>query len=327
MSLGPPLAALSETLQIDCVPGAMVFADGSQVVAIDPGSKRQIVVDELSHDDAERVVSELLRLGVLRQENHARTWKSVPGDGVEWVVTPSVAEALAAIEESVPVAFVTGGDALYLPAEQPEINDLLLERFLSTLSDPLPRYFLAVVSGDMELVFCRPTEGILGLLAAGLPSTHGAACYRPPAAWESDAGTPLTGRLRPAINITVTAHGALKVASARSAPRLSSVSSPAMFGGAVSVSTEDAELRAVAEAYERHVAGIVPRDLVFRACGGEREDCISPDRFVKYNEEQHSRFLDLYPYRPDEPRVWAKAMFATGEPCAVLAPFSAPFEG
>jgi hypothetical protein len=318
MSLGSQLTAVAQALDIEAAPGVMVFARSSQVVAADPVGQRHIVLDDLIQDDVDRVILELEQRGVLRHASPAGGWAKQHSDGTHWFVTSSIADAVTAIEKSMPVAFATGEDALYLPAGQPELSELLLDRFLATLADPLPGCFSAVASGEMELVFCRPVEGVLRLLAAGSPSVTGAACYRAPATWE-EVGTALTGRLRPATNVTVAERGRMKVVSARSAPRLRTASSPAMFGGAVSLSAADAEMRAVAEAYERHVAGIVPRDLVFRSCGSEREDCISPDLFVKYNDEQHSRFHDLCPYDPDGPRVWVRANFATGQPCAVLA--------
>ncbi len=90
--------------------------------------------------------------------------------------------------------------------------------------------------------------------------------------------------------------------------------------GSVGPDDEHTELRALAEAAERHVAGVVDRSNVTPAAMvdlGER--ALDPRRFVDYASWQYDAFAELQPFSPNERRLWVPVQDRDGAVFQMLA--------
>lgn len=91
-------------------------------------------------------------------------------------------------------------------------------------------------------------------------------------------------------------------------------------GGSVGPDAEHTELLALAEAAERHVAGVVDRSRLTPASMVELgERALDPRRFVDYARWQHEAFPELQPFSENERRLWASVHDRDGSTFQVLA--------
>jgi YcaO cyclodehydratase, ATP-ad Mg2+-binding len=90
--------------------------------------------------------------------------------------------------------------------------------------------------------------------------------------------------------------------------------------GSVGPDAGHTELRALAEAAERHVAGVVDRSHVTPAAMVELgERALDPRRFVDYAPWQHDAFAELQPFSANERRLWVPVQDRDGSIFQVLA--------
>lgn len=91
-------------------------------------------------------------------------------------------------------------------------------------------------------------------------------------------------------------------------------------GGSVGPDAGHTELRALAEAAERHVAGVVDRSHVTPAAMVELgERALDPRRFVDYAPWQYDAFAELQPFSASERRLWVPVQDRDGSVFQVLA--------
>jgi hypothetical protein len=90
--------------------------------------------------------------------------------------------------------------------------------------------------------------------------------------------------------------------------------------GSVGPDAGHTELRALAEAAERHVAGVVDRSHVTPAAMVELgEHALDPRSFVDYAPWQHDAFAELQPFSANERRLWVPVQDRDGSIFQVLA--------
>jgi ribosomal protein S12 methylthiotransferase accessory factor YcaO len=306
-----------DKLELATTPGSVLMAGGATIRAFSRSSSRLIQIEDVKSMDIPRIVHLLVDEGLL--ESPSRTSLKYftmpgarPGMAIEWHPW----ELLEVLKQHVSAAFVTNVAALLLPSTSGELEEraMLLERFLANLEDPVPQLYAALLFQGLSIVDCSPTEALWRALWGELPA--GCGVIDSGGAWHLRADV---GPLSPAREAHRQASRCACVHTAHVTKSITRLDDPTAVGSGIGCTDEEARGRAIGEAYERHLAGLVPSEMVFEACGAEIGNALDPNLFISYLPEQYRQFPELHPYSPNERRVWVRARALNGESCAILA--------
>jgi hypothetical protein len=183
-------------------------------------------------------------------------------------------------------------------------------------------------TGRRTVLAVTPTAGLAAFLTAAPPTRTTTAAIAASNAgiytWQDARSPALTGPFRPALTLTCRAVGTsppLWTAACDVAPAPAALDLPGRFTtGAAATARQDAELRAVAEAYERHAAGRIPRPALTAATFDDLGPAAADPRdIICYRAWQREMFGDLAPFDPGQRRLWIRLHTAAGQPRWALA--------
>lgn len=209
-------------------------------------------------------------------------------------------------------------------------SKLLILRFLAATTPQVGTALIGVVRDSSRLLSLAPTEGLAELLET-IPdrttrlSLFGTAKH----GWQTHDPAATTGPLSPAVGITVVRKRHQYVATTPVLPSPGAIGSSLMTAAGIRPTATEARLVAAAEAYERHVAGVIHAPDLLAGTLDELEGAEDPDTFISFTAWQRDAHRELTVFRPDEKRVWAASRAPCGSRRYVLAdlvfyPFGTP---
>ncbi len=314
-SLVVSLQQVLTELRVDAAEGCLLAAGEGQVYAVESLGNRLIQMGDVEVEDAGEIARILTKEGLL--DDHARydcDHQEVHTGQARKSVVWSLQDVFTRADNCLPVTLISTVAALYIPPREAAHGRILVDRFVANLSDPLPKIYAATLFDDFRIVALTPLMQIEESIESPPPNHPSVLDHR--GRWCKQGAV---GGLQPAVEAHVRRHKCAYVSTARAAKLLPRLDAPAMFGSGVGDSYAQAKAKAIGEAYERHLAGLVLNEMVFEARGADLPEAIHPDRFVSYLPEQFAAFPDLYPYDRDECRLWTRARRVDGSTCAVLA--------
>lgn len=315
-SFSGPLLAL---LHPDRVPWArgvsvgLMNSDGSTFTIVACSEERELRVEATggrSEEDAETLAVESIRR--LAAEGFLDSGLTTQGDHGVPTVELDLTRFMDRADGAEATLLSYAGRILGLPAELPTYERrLAVERFLCSgkgrvLAQNVLSGNAVIIASRAPADVDRPPSGLAVFAKGG---------------WSSvDLGGGL-GPLGTASSLRTWTADGNTVSVAVCQVRLSSPDGarPPVCGS-VGPDAEYTELRALAEAAERHVAGVVDRSHVTSAAMVELGKCaLDPRRFVDYAPWQYDAFAELQPFSGNEPRLWVPVQDREGSIFQVLA--------
>jgi ribosomal protein S12 methylthiotransferase accessory factor YcaO len=321
----PNLTSLTDEIRrrgLELAPGTLIFQEHpGRIVAVCRDPALRIEVD-FEPGEVDGLVGGLRDHGCLEEAappSRLRRGRGVP-----------VTEVAAAAKRTTRTLLGLG-EALHIPAEVPGPERALASwRFAASLSPAVAAAAASVARGDAQLVDFRISDALAEAIER-LPPPAGEVSVLTGRleSWQPVPLTARVGSLRPAQTLNVTQRGRIHIAAAQALPSPGGLGEESMFGSGIAHRREDAAVAAVAEAYERHCAGVVPAGDIFAARGSDLPGFIAPEEFVSYRDSHLRREPNLVPFSPTEQRLWVQVKRRDGSTVSVLAdlvffPFGRP---
>lgn len=299
-----------DTRTLVAAPGHILTLEGNVITAIDTSSQT-IESIEFRPEEGPTALDRFFRAGLLEQRPPDRAEGRA---GVTLVF--NAGDFIGSTDARVLVGLTS---AIYVPAGiGADERRLLYWRFIGSMDKPIRAAIMAIIEGRACLLAASPARSLV--LALGRPPKRSAVemVQSPDWTWNPVDLEVEVGPLRPASEVFCSRRGTIHVASARSLPAPGS-SGEAMTGTGASTVETDSREAAIAEAYERHCAGIVPANAIVSMAAMGSESCISPERFFAYRDWQLARDPSLVHYSEQEPRLWLRSATIDGPSAFVLA--------
>lgn len=212
--------------------------------------------------------------------------------------------------------------ALYLPLTVSGVaRRLLVARFIASCPADIAEGLVAVLSGSATIRDVRPlaqVERALEVVRDGEPQAQLVTARSE--GWLDVDEQAVAGPLSAAQACRAQRLGSQWVASARVLPSIGSLSTTPMTATGVREDADDARLVAGAEAVERHVAALVPRNSLINARLDELPEAVDPHRVISFQDWQIRARGDLVPFDPAAERLWVQAVASvSGHPSQLLA--------
>ena len=299
--LGDALRARLNDLGLKVVSGSMLAASDAEIEFV--SELHTVLFSQVAVDDLPIVVEQLAKMGYL---------VAIPN--TQWCKV-----GIGAIREGCGTLAVASDSALYLPARLTEKErNAAVTHFIACQPADSAKLMNRFRKGSWTIVAVTPTVELTSFLEeANPPESAAIACretrssYGYSYAWHVEASDRLVGPFRPARSLASFIQQtvpAVWTAVCEVTPSASSIDMPERtYGGATCLHRADAEVRALAEAYERHTAGrVVREDVVVSSLVDLGPDAVHPDTIVAYREWQLQMHPSLVRFDSAQPRLWVK---------------------